>query len=229
MIVFVDNEHEKGYLKPWGEKLMAARLRIKYRLEDISGQPCLVVRYHHVTPDLLKKLDIQAILVSGNGTAITEYDPANLVGLRTVFQEKQWPTFGFCGGFQLMAQTYGAELAPIGPLPADITHDPNDEVILSPGMIQEFGYMPVHVQGQHPLLHKLGQAPVFRQAHSWEIKSLPSGFVNYAHTDVTPLQLIVHQELPLVGTQFHPEYYTDEHPAGRQLIENFFTWAGVIT
>jgi gamma-glutamyl-gamma-aminobutyrate hydrolase PuuD len=31
----------------------------------------------------------------------------------------------------------------------------------------------------------------------------------------------------MVGTQFHPEYWTDEHPAGRTLIANFLTWAGL--
>jgi hypothetical protein len=54
MIVFVDNEHEKGYESAWGEKLLAARTRIKYRLEDISGEPCLIVRYNHITPDFLR-------------------------------------------------------------------------------------------------------------------------------------------------------------------------------
>ncbi len=228
MIVFVDNEHEKGFLKPWGQKMMVARLRIKYRLEDISGQPCLVVRYNHITPELLQQLNIQAILVSGNSTDITEYDEADLIGLRTIFREKKWPTFGFCGGFQLIAETDGAELARIGPLPPGQTDDPKAEIIFSPGMIQEFGYMSVQVAGEHPLLDGLGSSPIFRQAHYWEIKSLPDGFINYGQSKVTPLQLIVHKELPIAGTQFHPEYYTDEHPAGKQLIENFFKWAGVI-
>jgi gamma-glutamyl-gamma-aminobutyrate hydrolase PuuD len=35
--------------------------------------------------------------------------------------------------------------------------------------------------------------------------------------------------LPIVGTQFHPEYWTDEHPAGKILIENFCRWAGLIS
>ena len=77
---------------PWGEKLMAARVQIKYRLEDISGEPCLIVRYNHVTPDLLRALDIRAVLVSGNGTDATEYTTADQAGLRAVFQEKAWPT-----------------------------------------------------------------------------------------------------------------------------------------
>ncbi len=67
-----------------------------------------------------------------------------------------------------------------------------------------------------------------RKAHSWEIKAVPAGFKSYATTDMTPIQLIIHDELPIIGTQFHPEYYTDEHPAGRFLIENFFRYSGII-
>ncbi|MDH3296626.1 MAG: hypothetical protein OER95_20080 [Acidimicrobiia bacterium] len=28
----------------------------------------------------------------------------------------------------------------------------------------------------------------------------------------------------LVGTQFHPEYWTDDHPDGRTVIANFLDW-----
>lgn len=226
MIVFVDNEHEKGYDKPWGEKIQAARTWIKYRLEDISGEPCLIVRYNRVTPALLEELKVKAVLVSGSGTPITEYDEAELVGLRAVFREKRYPTFGFCGGFQLLAETLGAELAEIGPLAQGEAE--TEPVNFSPGMKKEFGYHPVQLTAAHPLLAKLSQQPVMRHAHSWEIKSLPEGFEAYASTDVTPIQMIIHQTLPIVGTQFHPEYYTDEHPAGRQLIENFFRYSAVI-
>ena len=35
------------------------------------------------------------------------------------------------------------------------------------------------------------------------------------------------QEGSVVGTQFHPEYWTGEHPDGRTLIGNFATWANL--
>ena len=38
MLVFVDTEHASGYEKPWGERLLAARRRIKYRIEDITDR-----------------------------------------------------------------------------------------------------------------------------------------------------------------------------------------------
>lgn len=225
MIVLIDNEHASTYEKAWGEKLMAARVRIKYRLEDITGEPCLIVRYTKVTPAFLDEWKIRALFISGNGADADQYTPAEQAGLRRVLLEKRWPTFGFCGGFQVMAETYGAPLERIGAL-APGEDDPFPE--FAPGMKKEFGYQPVPITRDHPLLAGLGPAPVMRQAHSWEIKEAPAEFDVYAATEMTPVQMLIHRDLPIVGTQFHPEYYTDEHPAGRILIENFCRMAGLI-
>ncbi len=225
MIVFIDNEHASTYPTDLGEKLLAARVRIKYRLEDITGEPCLIVRYNKVTPELLDELKVRAVFVSGNAANPDQYSPAEQAGLRRVFLAKRWPTFGFCGGFQVMAETYGAPLEPIGPLAPD---EPDPLPDFAPGMKKEFGYHPTPLIGEHPLLTGLGRAPVMRHAHSWEIKSAPDGFDVYAATAMTPVQMIIHRELPIVGTQFHPEYYTDEHPAGRTLIENFCRMVGLV-
>ncbi len=225
MIVFVDNEHELGYKESWGEKILAARTRLKYRLEDITGQPCLIVRYTHITKELLQQYDVQAVFISGSGTDSDKYSADEQANFRSVILEKAWPMFGFCGGFQVMAETFGAPLEPIGPLPPNVT-DPFPD--FAPGRQKEFGYHPVHITQSHPLLAGLGENPIMRHAHSWEITAVPDGFTNYASTDVTPIQLLIHNDLPIMGTQFHPEYYTDEYPAGRVLIENFCKMAGII-
>ncbi|MCB0033478.1 MAG: gamma-glutamyl-gamma-aminobutyrate hydrolase family protein [Anaerolineales bacterium] len=226
MILFVDNEHKLGYEKPWGEMLQAARTRIKYRLEDITGDICLMVRYPHATPELVAKYEIRAVFISGNSTDHTLYEENDKVGIRTILREKKLPVFGFCGGFQLMGETYGVPLERIGPL------DPGEEDPFpegsAPGMKKEFGYAPVNLVKQHPILTGIEAAPIVRHAHSWELKAVPEGFDVYACTQTTPIQMIIHRELPLVGTQFHPEYYTDEHPAGRIMIENFCQVAGLI-
>ena len=227
MIVFIDNEHASGYEKPWGEKIMAARVRIKYRLEDLSKQPCLIIRYTQVTPGLLHEVGARVLFISGNSANPDDYSETEQAGLRAALSEKAWPTFGFCGGFQVMAETYGATLAPIGPLSPEEKAD-EDEVSFAPGLKKEMGYSPVSLLGEHPLLKELGSTPIFRHAHSWEIKDVPPGFKNYASTCTSHLQMIVHDSLPLIGTQFHPEYYTDEYPAGKILIENFMKWAGIL-
>ncbi|MEM7333848.1 MAG: gamma-glutamyl-gamma-aminobutyrate hydrolase family protein [Chloroflexota bacterium] len=225
MIIFVDNEHEDAYQKPWGERIMAARTRIKYRLEDISGETCLIVRYNHMTPDLIKKYDVKAILVSGNSADPTDYAPAEQAGLQAVFRQKSVPTFCFCGGFEVMAETFGGRLDRIGPIPEG---EPDPFPDYAAGLKKEFGYMPINVLEPHPFLKGLGEAPIMREAHTWEVKNVPDEFKLYGSTDMTPVQIIIHESLPIIGTQFHPEYYTDEHPAGKHMIENFFRVAGII-
>jgi GMP synthase-like glutamine amidotransferase len=205
---------------------MAARVRIKYELEDLSGQPCLVVRYSHVTPELLRGVGAQAVFISGNSASANEYSTAEQAGLFAALRERTWPVFGFCGGHQVMGQAYGVPLEPIGAL------DDGEEAFgeaadFAPGMKHELGYFPVDIVGEHPLLEGLGSAPIVRHAHAWELKAVPDGFTNYASTALSPIQMMIHDELPIVGTQFHPEYATDEYPAGRRLIANFMQWIGL--
>ncbi|MAT96683.1 MAG: hypothetical protein CL608_06025 [Anaerolineaceae bacterium] len=225
MLVFVDNEHVNAYAKPWGEKIMAARVRIKYRLEDLIGDQCLIVRYNQVTPALLQQLEAKAVFISGSSANPDEYDPAEQAGLHRAITSKQWPVFGFCGGFEVLTEAFGAPLAPIGQL-AEGEADPAPD--FAPGMKKEFGYQPIKISKSHPLLASLGDAPIMRQAHSWEAKAIPAEFENYGETAVSPHQIFIHNTHPIIGTQFHPEYYTDEHPAGRVLIQNFCRMAGLI-
>lgn len=225
MIVFIDNELESAYSKPWGEKIMAARTRIKYRLEDLSGDNCLIIRYNQVTSQLLKDINTKAIFISGNSANPDEYSQTEQQGLKDALLSNAWPAFGFCGGHQVIAETYGAKLDRIGPLDEG---EEEPEITFASGLKKEMGYEPIKLTASHAVLENLGDAPVFRHAHSWEVKDLPQGFSNYASTEITPYQMIIHDSLPIMGTQFHPEYYTDESPAGRILIENFMKWAELI-
>ena len=226
MIIFVDNEHVSGYEQKWGQFLMAARTKIKYRLEDITGDTCLLVRYQHITPQLLKETNARAVFISGNSADPSVYDEKDKEGLRQIFRDQALPIFGFCGGFQLMGQTLGAPLELIGPLdPGE--EDPFPESVYA-GWKKEHGYDTVQIVKQHPILEGLGEEPIVRHAHSLELKSVPAGFQVYASTPLTHVQMIIHDTLPIAGAQFHPEYYTDEHPAGRIMIENFCKYAGLI-
>ncbi|MEZ4733233.1 MAG: hypothetical protein R3E79_39565 [Caldilineaceae bacterium] len=223
MILFVDLEHERlQQVDPErGVQTYANRLRVKYRLEEITGEPCLVMRYSHVTPERLRTLGIKALAISGNTTEFDHYSEESLAGLRAVLRAATYPTIAFCGGCHLLAETYGAAIGPIGPLPVGVV-DPAADNKLAPGMIQERGFMPVQVVAPHPLFAGLGPTPVFLESHYWEVKALPPDFALYASTATCPLQMIAHKRLPLIAVQFHPEYYDDAHPAGRQLLANFY-------
>ncbi len=228
MIIYVDSEHDRlrQHDPALWERTLARHLQIKYRLEDISGEPCLIVRYDRVSPELLRAVQARAVLVSGNWTLLEYYGDAEMAGLRAVVREAAWPTLGFCGGHQMLAHTYGAEVAPLGPLaPSD--PQPPPELAFSPGIRQERGFMSVNIVEPHPLMEGLSPQPVVYQAHYWEVKAAPRGFRVLASSDLCHVQAIAHETKPLFGTQFHPEQFTDDHADGRRLLENFFRLAGI--
>ena len=73
MLIFVDYEHAEMYENPDMEWLLAARARITYRLEDLAGMPCMLVRYNRITADLVERLGVRAIFISGQGTDPDRY------------------------------------------------------------------------------------------------------------------------------------------------------------
>ena len=224
MIVFVDLEHERLRLDhpDLVERSAASRLKVKYRLEDISGEPCLIMRYHHVTPGRLRELNIKALIVSGNTTEFEHYPEETLAGLRTALQAGDWLTIAFCGGSHLLSQTYGADIGPIGQLPLGQSAPDHPSSKLASGMFQERGFMPIRIVEPHPFFEGLGRAPVFYESHYWETKAPPPGFKLYASTDICTVQMIGHESQPVYALQFHPEQWDDEHQDGRKFLENFF-------
>ena len=213
MIVFVDIEHASGRSAEHGEKLLAARTWITYRLEDLSGLPCMLVRYDRVSNQLLDRLDVRAIFLSGNSADPDVYDAASLDPLYSTLREARRPVFGFCGGMQFLADAFGS---PVVPLPRT-----GDEQAF------EFGYFPVEITDHHPVLDGVGDSPIVRHAHQLHVPEPPAGFRILGRTERTPVQIIADDDRRAFGTQFHPEYWTDEHPAGRTMIANFLDWAGV--
>lgn len=224
MILYVDYEHASTYDKPQTDWLLAARTRIADRLQDLTGQRCILQRYAQVDDGIVEELGLRAVFISGNGADRSAYDDEDLAGLAAIIRSGRVPVFGFCGGYQLMGEVLGATYGRIGRLAdGDEDHHP----MYQPGWRTELGYEPVELVGEHPMQNGMGDAPVFRHAHAFELKDLPPGFTNLARTEVSENQWMAHETLPLAGTQFHPEYWTDEHPAGERLIANFCEWAGV--
>lgn len=171
MIVYVDLEHDRVRQQPEHyEQVLSRRLKAKYRFEEISGDLCLIVRYTRVSPALLRELNARAVLVSGCDTEFQHYDEKDLAGLRAILQEAAWPTLGFCAGHQIMAQTYGAPIDAIGPLPPGAP-DPYRASGYPAGIKQECGFVPVRVAQRHTLFDGLGRLPTFFESHYWEVKA----------------------------------------------------------
>lgn len=224
MIVFVDLEHER-LAQDYPDLVLssaASRLKIKYRLEDLAGEPCLIMRYHHVTPERLRDVRARALIVSGNTTEFEHYPDETLAGLRAALSAGAWPTLAFCGGSHILSQTYGADIGPMGALPAGQTVTDPLFSRLAPGMVQERGYLPVRVVQPHPFFDGLGETPVFLLSHYWETRQVPAGFQLFASTDTCRVQMIGHSDRPVYATQFHPEFWDDAHPDGQRFLANFF-------
>jgi GMP synthase-like glutamine amidotransferase len=234
VIVYVDLEHNRLRQDSALWQFFATQaLETKYRLEAISGELCLIVHYARLTPALLRELNPQALVVGGHYTGLWHYAEGDLAGLRAVFREAAWPTLSFCGGFHLMAQTYGGETGPMEGVSESYPGTPHPPGVSGSDLSeqttkQERGFMPVRVLEPHPLFEGLGRRPVVFQLHSWEVKSPPDGFRALAESDLCRVQALAYESRPLFGTQFHPEQYDDAHPDGRKILENFFEVAGIV-
>lgn len=227
MLVFVDYERADGFEQQHGERMLAGRTRITYRLEDLAGTHCHLVRYDRIDQALLDTIGATAIFISGNSFAPDDYPPDSVEPIHTIIRETELPVFGFCGGFQLIAQALDSAVVA---LPGPDAHADDPTVVTTEdGRAFEYGYHPVALaddHADHPLVAGLSKPPVFRHAHGLHVPELPAGFTNLASTAATPIQMAVHDERRIVGTQFHPEYWTDEHPDGRTLIADFLSWSG---
>ena len=230
MILYVDYEHPSTYTGPLADQLLAARTRITYRLHDLTGQPCLLLRYPFVEQSVIDTYGITAIFISGAGAEPDTSDPGEVQGLQAVIAAATVPVFGFCGGMQLIGQTFGTELVRLAPeQPAELLPSDREPASTEPSSWpSEIGYHPVRLVGHHPMTAALGPAPVFRHFHSWQLSEVPTGFVRLAETDRCSVQLIAHQSAPIAGSQFHPEYWTDEAPDGHTLLAGFCRWAQLI-
>ena len=228
MICYVDLEHpERGPSilteGPEATQRKADILTFKARFERLSGAPCLLLHFTQVDRALLERVGVRAVVVSGHSTLIDDYDPRTLAPLVELIRETPDPVLGLCGGHQLIGLAFGATPAPMGRL-APGEADPKPD--LAPGMRKEWGPVPVQISAPDPLFDGLGKTVVVEQRHFWELKAVPPGFVRLATSEACPIQAIRHGSRPLYGVQFHPERYSERHPAGRTILANFFRLAG---
>lgn len=246
MIAFIDIEHDQIVHSPARrDDHLAGLMDIKLRLEEIADEPCLVVRYDRATPERCSSLGVKCVIISGNATDWKEYAPGAFDGLTSLILSGDFPVLGICGGHQLIAMSFGAPCGPMRPLApdeADITN------LSAPGYFKEWGFYPIEIEQEDPLLKGLGASPVFLEAHYWEVKDLPAEFQVLASSATCRVQVMRHRYKPIYGVQFHPEAYTEWEgdrrsrlvrlvygeqfpgvfPAGKQLLRNFLHIAGVL-
>jgi GMP synthase (glutamine-hydrolysing) len=174
--------------------------RLRTRLAAASGLPIEVVHYEEVEAERLAHAD--AIVLSGSSAPWSAHEPAELARLGEAVRGAGRPLLGICAGLQLQALFAGGAVAP--------------------GAGEERGFLPVSIRDRSDLLRGLPDEIVVFHDHTDEITELPQGFRVLASSAACAVQAIADPERRWWGTQFHPEEFRSEHPAGERILGTFF-------
>ena len=197
-VTLVVAEHS-GALPP--EKL-AYYESVRGRLEGVAGTPVTAVQYERVE----SLAGAEAVVLSGSFAPWAAHTPEALDRLGDAVRGYGGPVLGICAGMQLQARFAGGT----------IRH--------SPGGLQT-GFSPVDVVEHDGLLGGLPARIDVYQHHGDEIAELPAGFRVLARSATCAFEAIADPARRWWGTQFHPEAFDAAHPAGEQVLRNFFELA----
>lgn len=224
MLGFIDMAHPLLLGDPERrEQHLGRRLAVAQRLQALAGRPCLYQHYRSITPAFVQQWGLQALVLSGIPSHWRQYDWAEFAGLKTLLCEGTMPILGVCGGAQVIGKLLGAPVLRIGRLPAHET----TETGYMPGWRKEWGFLPLDLLTADPLLAGLPPHPELLLAHGRALKALPPSCTLLASRPTCQVQIFRLDGTRIYGVQAHPELYTPEYPAGRTLLHNFFTLAGL--
>lgn len=136
----------------------------------------------------------EALVLSGGAPRISEESPA-LGRTAQYLEADRWPILGICVGMQALAEHFGGTAGA--------------------AEVPEYGKAELTVIEPGHLFLDLPSCLTVWESHNDEVKTLPEGFINLAHSPDCPIEAIQHESLPLMGVQFHPEV---EHTQGGYVI-----------
>jgi GMP synthase (glutamine-hydrolysing) len=176
-----------------------------------EGLEILIEPFHATSMERIESLGPSHIILSGQSHPWDQYSPESLSGVFEVIKNARQPILGVCGGHQQIALAYGAEVDLMERLEPGEGYE---------GAKRERGFYPVQTTG-NGIFQGLPATVTVWHSHCDEVKSVPKGFHVTATNETCAIQAMQHDERPLFGVQFHPELFDDEHPEGRQILENF--------
>ena len=203
MIYLVDNTIDGQGASP--RELKAALERIRPGLEII------VEPFRNVSLKRVQEVPPSHLILSGQSHPWDLYIPESLAGVFDVIRNAPQPILGVCGGHQQMPLAFGAPVGLMERL------EPGDGY---EGAKRERGFLPIETDSAG-IFRDLPRRITVWHSHCDEVKELPPGFRRTAFNETCAIQAMQHNERPLYGVQFHPDLFSDEHPHGREVVENF--------
>ena len=201
--------------------------KVKVRLEQASGERCLIVPFEEFNMKVVEELKPRALAISGFSNRIEDFDIGQLLGLDEVLHHADIPTIGFCGGHQLIGFSFNQNLKATDRLydqGMKKLDNPEDGPCISVNGLSYYyanGFFPVKKIQEDPLFEGLPETMIMPCYHRCEIKKLPDEFELLASTSHCRIEAIKHKTRPLYGTQFHPEAFEDPYWDGRKILGNF--------
>ena len=206
--------------------------RVKARLEQASGERCLIVPYREFDMGVVRELGPRAIVMSGFGGHFQSRQVEWFFGMDEVLHQADLPILCICGSHQLLGFAFNLnlrqvrlledqpmkELAPADDLPRRAMGSP--EYDLSPFFVAD-GFYPIRRLTEDALFQGLPEPAIMRCSHYCEVKQLPPGFELLASSAHCRVEAMRHKQKPLYGVQFHPEAYEAPFLDGKRLLANF--------
>jgi GMP synthase (glutamine-hydrolysing) len=140
--------------------------------------------------------DTRGLILSGSPFSV--YDPDS-PRPDPLLMNLELPILGICYGVQRLIQDHGG----------NVTALPK----------REYGRSAVRIQSPSPLLEGLPDGFVSWMSHGDTIQIVPPGYRVIAATENDLPAIVVHENKPIYGLQFHPEVTHTQH--GERLLENF--------
>lgn len=179
----------------------------------IRGLEILTEPFHSVSLERVRSLKPSHIILSGQSHPWDNYTPQSLAGVFDVIKQASQPILGVCGGHQQIALAYGAEVGLMDRLEPGEGYE---------GAKRERGFFPIDNTGEG-LFKGLPSTVTVWHSHCDEVKQLPDGFRCTASNETCAIQAMQQKGRRVYGVQFHPELFDEEHPEGRQIVENFLS------
>jgi GMP synthase-like glutamine amidotransferase len=176
--------------------------RARRRLEHAAATAVDLVHYTD-TGDLASA---STVVLGGSWAEWAVHPAADLERLGDAVRAYPGPVLGICAGMQLLTTFAGGAVTA---MPAGV----------------ERGFLPIEVVEEAGLLEGVSARPTVFQEHTDEVAELPDGFRVLARSEACAVQAIADDERRWWGTQFHPEEFDADNPAGERILRNFFALA----